>query len=164
MVVPAGAPETAPVTVVNASHAPVTGTAAEPRTVPVAEPARTWRVPPAPAEETRALNEVTFPSWYGWNAIQSPFSMLPTVLPPSAVPLSKVAMPDEVLKCSACRCRGWRVCWVCVVSPPRSVYSASKMAKMFAASSCSPSTGMAIEPEQPFAEVIWWPCWSWPST
>ena len=38
-----------------------------------------------------------------------------------------VLMPEEVLKCSACRCRGCRVFCVCVVSPPLSVYSASKI-------------------------------------
>ena len=164
MVVPAGAPVIVPVTVVKVSQPPVTGTVAEPSTVPVGEPARTCSVPPAPAEETRALNEVALLSWYGSNAIQSPLWMSPTVLPPSAVVLSNVSMPDEVLKCSACRCRGCRMCWVCVVSPPASVYSASKTAKMFAASSCSPSTGMVIEPEQPVCEVIWWPWLSWPST
>ena len=45
-----------------------------------------------------------------------------------------------------------------------SAYSASNTAKMFAASSCSPSTGMVIEPEQPLTEVIWWPWLSWPRT
>ena len=86
-----------PVTVVNVSQPPVTGTVAEPSTVPVGEPARTWRVPPAPAEETRAVNEVALPSRYGSNAIQSPLLMSPTVLPPSAVALSKVLMPGRGL-------------------------------------------------------------------
>jgi hypothetical protein len=52
--------------------------------VPVAEPARTWIVPPAPAEDTRAENEVTSLSRYGVNEIQSPLLTSPTVLPPSA--------------------------------------------------------------------------------
>ena len=86
-VVPAGGPEIVPVTVVNVSHAPVTGTVAEPITVPVGEPVRTCSVPPAPADETRALNEVALFSLYGSNAIQSPLLMSPTVLPPSAAVL-----------------------------------------------------------------------------
>ncbi len=97
MVVPAGAPEIEPVTVVKFVHEPVTGTVAEPRTVPVGEPARTCNVPPAPADDTRALNDWALLSLYGSNAIQSPFSMSPTDLPPSAVDLSKVVMPDDVL-------------------------------------------------------------------
>jgi hypothetical protein len=44
---------------------------------------------------------------------------------------------------------------VWVISPPLSAYDASKTAKMFAASSCSPSTGMVMDPVQPLAEVIW---------
>ncbi len=52
---------------------------------------------------------------------------------------------------------------LCEVSPPLSVYAASKTPKMFAAASCSPSTGTAIEPVQPVCEVIWWAWLSCPS-
>ena len=84
-----------PVTSVNVSQPPVTGTVAEPSTVPVGEPARTCSVPPAPAEETRAVNDVALLSRYGSNAIQSPLWMSPTVLPPSAVALANVPMPGR---------------------------------------------------------------------
>ncbi len=97
MVVPAGAPEIEPPTVVKFVHEPVTGTVAEPRTVPVGEPARTSNLPPAPADDTLALNDVALLSLYGSSAIQSPFSMSPTDLPPSAVDLSRTATPDDVL-------------------------------------------------------------------
>ena len=52
---------------------------------------------------------------------------------------------------------------LCVVSPPLSVYEASKTPKMFAAASCSPSVGTAIVPLQPVFEVIWCAWLSWPS-
>ncbi len=65
VVVPAGAPVSVPVTLVNVSQPPVTGHGAEPSTVPVGEPARTWSVPPAPAEETRAVNDVALLSGTG---------------------------------------------------------------------------------------------------
>ncbi len=90
--------------------------------------------------------------------------MSPTVLPPSAAALSNVSMPGRGLEVLGLPVPGCRVCCLCVVSPPLSVYSASKIAKMFAASSCSPSTGTVIEPEQPVCEVIWWPWLSWPRT
>lgn len=43
---------------VNMSQPPVGVTSTEPRSGPVAEPARTSMVPPAPAEETRAVKAV----------------------------------------------------------------------------------------------------------
>ena len=50
--------------------------------------------------------------------------------------------------------------WVWTVSPPLSVYCASKIGKMFAASSCSPSTGMVIElPAR--SSVSWVPAAGW---
>ena len=46
-------------TSVKVSQPPVTGTATEPSTVPVGEPARTDSVPPEPPEDTRAVNRVS---------------------------------------------------------------------------------------------------------
>ena len=46
---------TGPETVVNVSQSPVGATATDPSRAPVAEPARTWIVPPAPWDETRAV-------------------------------------------------------------------------------------------------------------
>ena len=77
----------------NVSQLPVGATAALPSSVPVAEPARTSIVPPGPAEDTRAVNDVALPSAYGWKEIQSPLSMKPTVAPPSAAPWSASWMP-----------------------------------------------------------------------
>ncbi|GGK89155.1 hypothetical protein GCM10007964_34820 [Sphaerisporangium melleum] len=45
-------------TVVKVSQLPVFGTLTEPSSVPVAEPERTWIVPPAPPDDTRAENPV----------------------------------------------------------------------------------------------------------
>ena len=72
--VPAGG-VTVPVTLTQVSQPPVGATGAVPITVPVAEPARRVRVPPTPAEATRAVNAVTPDRLYGVNEIQSPFSM-----------------------------------------------------------------------------------------
>ncbi len=57
------------------SHEPVFGTATEPSTVPVADPLRTWIVPPAPPETTRARKEVAPPTLTPLYAAQSPGSM-----------------------------------------------------------------------------------------
>lgn len=46
------------VTSVKVSQPPVGATSTEPRSGPVAEPERTSMVPPAPAEETRAVRAV----------------------------------------------------------------------------------------------------------
>lgn len=70
------------------SQLPVTGTGAEPRSGPLADPVRTSRKPPAPPEEIRAVSLVEPVRLYGLKAIQSPLSMSPTVLPPWAVALS----------------------------------------------------------------------------
>ena len=113
-------------TLVKVSQPPVTGTVAEPSTVPVGEPARTWSVPPAPPEETRAVNDVALSSRTGRTRSSRRCRCRRRSCRPRRWPWSNVSMPDEVLKCSACRCRGCRVCCVCVVSPPLSVYSASK--------------------------------------
>ena len=56
--VPAGRLAVVAVTSVKVSQPPVTGTVAVPSSVPVADPARISRVPPAPPEETRAVSEV----------------------------------------------------------------------------------------------------------
>src|SRR5688572_10294442 len=48
-----------PVTLTQFSQPPVLATVAVPSTGPVAEPVRRERVPPTPAEATRAVNEVT---------------------------------------------------------------------------------------------------------
>ncbi len=94
---PAGAPDRGAVTSVKVSQPPVTGTVAVPSSVPVGEPALTWMEPPTPPELTRALNDGMPDRTYGSNSIQSPFSMLPTVLAPCAVALSNSAMPCEVV-------------------------------------------------------------------
>ena len=100
-VVPAGWFVRSVDTSVKMSQPPVTGTVTVPSTAPVGEPDRTESVPPAPAEDTRAVNRVAVLSAYGWNAIQSPSLMSPTVRPPSAVPLSNRPVPDWLVKCSA---------------------------------------------------------------
>jgi hypothetical protein len=100
-VVPAGAADRPVETSVKVSQPPVTGTVAVPRRVPAGEPARTSRVPPAPAQETRAVSLVALPSAYGLKEIQSPSSVKPTVLPPSAGPCAAVSIPDCAVKCSA---------------------------------------------------------------
>lgn len=74
---------------------------------------------------------------YGLKAIQSSLLMSPTVLPPSAFALSYVWMPDDSVKCSACRWRGWSCDWSWPLSaawppPPPSVYEASMTPKMLA--------------------------------
>ncbi|RPK85184.1 hypothetical protein EES45_02895 [Streptomyces sp. ADI97-07] len=95
MVVPEGRSVRFAVTFRNVSQPPVTGTAAEPRRVPVGEPVRTSRVPPLPPEETLAVSEVALPRMYGSKEIQSPLSMVPTVFPPFAAALSMTVTPAE---------------------------------------------------------------------
>ena len=63
--------------------------------MPVGEPARTSRVPPAPAEETRAVIFWALLRTYGLKEIQSPLLMSPTVLPPWAVALTMTVTPAE---------------------------------------------------------------------
>ena len=67
--------DTVVVTVWNVSQLPVFGTATVPRRAPVAEPSRISIVPPAPADETTALNRVIPAVLTDANPAQSPFSM-----------------------------------------------------------------------------------------
>lgn len=53
---PVGVPVSAVETVRKFSQPPVFGTASEPSTGPVADPERTWTVPPEPPEEIFAVN------------------------------------------------------------------------------------------------------------
>src|SRR6476469_2241016 len=88
-------------TFANVSQLPVGDTATEPSRVPVADPARTSTVPPGPADDTRAVIDVTLPSAYGLNEIQSPSSVKPTVWPPSAPACDAAWMHCCAPKCSA---------------------------------------------------------------
>ena len=72
---PDGTPDRAVVTSAKVVQLPVFGTATEPRTGPVAEPVRTWMVPPGPPETTRARNEVAPARSTPLYAAQSPGSM-----------------------------------------------------------------------------------------
>ena len=75
-----------PVTVTQFSQPPVPAIATDPARGPVIEPARNSSVPPALADETRAVTPVTPVRLYGVNDSQSPFSMAPTQVPPALGP------------------------------------------------------------------------------
>lgn len=77
------------------------GTVALPSRVPVGEPARTSRVPPDPADETRAVSFLASARTYGVKEIQSPEEIAPTVRPPCADSRVVTVTPEESPKCSA---------------------------------------------------------------
>src|SRR5690349_7188861 len=68
-------PDTDVVTFWKVSQSPVDGTATDPSSVPVAEPDRTSIVPPAPADEIRAVKDRAPAVLTDAYPAQSPFSM-----------------------------------------------------------------------------------------
>src|SRR3954463_4667493 len=89
------------------SQSPVGGTGTVPSSVPVAEPDRTSIVPPAPADDTRAVKVRAPAVLTDAYPAQSPFSREPKALPPLAAACGAIWTPDPDVNDSPSTAPAW---------------------------------------------------------